>query len=120
MQNRAILHALEPEDGRNFDDGFDVVGRVEEGESLREDGEEDDAGGPDVDLGGLGGAFEEDFWGAKASCAGAVCAAGGTLIVFGVAGRWRLGCCFAGFYPCAARCRAVLTETVRGVGSFPL
>lgn len=69
----AGLHAFCSEDGSNFNHGFDIVGRVEEGESLRKDGEEHDACGPDVDLGALFGAFEEDFWGTETSCSGTIC-----------------------------------------------
>ncbi len=95
VQDCTVPHALHTENGRDLDDGFDVVSRVEKGETLREDGEEDDASGPNVDFWGLGGAFEEDFWGAEAAGAGAVGAAGGAVVVFGVAGGWGLGGGFA-------------------------
>ena len=95
VQKSAIPHALLPEDRRDLDDGFDVVGRVEEGEALCEDGEEDDACGPDVDFRGLGGAFQEDFGGAEASGAGAVGTSGGSGVVSGVAGGDGLCCSLA-------------------------
>lgn len=86
VQLRASLHALLPEDGGDLDDRVDIVRRVEKGEALAQDGEEDDAGGPDVDFGRLSGAFEENFGGAKTSCAGSVGPARGPLVVFGIAG----------------------------------
>lgn len=82
-----MLHAAPAEDAGDLDHGVDVVGRVEEGEAAGEDGEEDDAGGPDVDLGRLGGAFEEDFGGAEAPGAGSVGPFGGPGVLFAVAGR---------------------------------
>lgn len=85
MEDGAGFHFLLAVDGCDFDHGFDVVGRVEEGEAFGEDGEENDAGGPHVDFGGLGRAFEQYFGGAEASCAGPVGAAGGALVVFGIA-----------------------------------
>ncbi len=85
MHGGAHLHALAAEDAGDLDGGVDVVGGVEEGETACEQGEQDDAGGPDVDLGGLGGAFEEDFGGAEAAGASAVGAAGRSRVVFRVA-----------------------------------
>ena len=87
MHGGAHLHAFPAEDAGDLDHGVDVVGGVEEGEAARQEGQQDDAGGPDVDLGGLRGAFEEDFWGAEAAGAGAVGAAGGAGVVFRVACR---------------------------------
>ena len=87
MQQCARFHLALPPDGSDLDHGFDVVGGVEEREAAGEDGQEYDAGGPDVDFGGLLGAFEEDFGGAEASRSGSVCAPGGALVVFGVALR---------------------------------
>ena len=82
MEGRARAHAAFPEDGAKFDEGVNVVGGVEEGEAAGEEGEEDDARGPDVDLGGLGGAFEEDLRGAEAAGSRAIGAAGGAGVVF--------------------------------------
>ena len=68
----AGLHALLAEDAGDLDHGVDVVGRVEEGEAARQQGQQDHARGPDVDLGGLRRAFEEDFGGAEAAGSGSV------------------------------------------------
>ena len=86
VQDRTVAHPLYAENERDLDDDFDVIGRVKEGKALREDDEKDDVGGSDIDFEGLGGAFEEDFWGAKVAGAGAVGAAGRALIVFRVTG----------------------------------
>jgi hypothetical protein len=51
------LHFLPAEDAGHFDHGVDVICAVEEGESAGQEGEQDDAGGPDVDFCGLIGAF---------------------------------------------------------------
>ena len=69
----------------DLDEGLDVVGAVEEGEALAEDGEQDDARGPDVDLGRLLGALEEHLWRAEAPSAGAVGAPRGPGVGLGVA-----------------------------------
>ncbi len=82
----AHLHALPAEDAGHLDHGVDVVGGVEEGEAARQQGQQDHARGPDVDLGGLRRAFEEHFWGAEATGAGPVGAARGPGVVFRVAG----------------------------------
>lgn len=58
MEKRTAFHPLLPEDGCDLDHGFDVVGGIEEGEAFGEGGQEDDARGPDVDLGRLACAFE--------------------------------------------------------------
>lgn len=58
MEKRTLSYPSSPADGRNLDHGFDVVGGIKKGEAFREDGQEDDAGGPDVDLGRLAGAFQ--------------------------------------------------------------
>lgn len=87
MHGGAHLHALLAEDAGDLDHGVDVVGGVEEGEAAGQEGEEDDSRRPDVDLGGLRGAFEEDLGGAEAAGAGPVGAAGGAGVVFRVAGR---------------------------------
>lgn len=86
MRPRTHLHALLAEDAGDLDHGVHIVGGVEEGEAASQQGEEDDARGPDVDLGGLRGAFEEHLWGAEATGAGAIGAAGGAVVVFRVAG----------------------------------
>ena len=120
VQDRTVAHPLYAENGRDLDDGFDVISRVEEGKALREDGEEDDAGGPDIDFGGLGGAFEEDFWGAEAAGAGAVGAAGRALVVFWVTGGRGLVGSFAEVDFGAAGWGRVLAEAVGGVCAFTL
>lgn len=56
----------------NLDHGLDVVGRVEEGEPAGHDGEQDHTSGPDVELGGLLCAFEENLGGTEPTCAGAI------------------------------------------------
>lgn len=58
MEKRTLPHLVRPEDGRDLDHGFHVVGGIEEGEAFGEDGQEDDARGPDVDFGRLAGAFQ--------------------------------------------------------------
>ena len=112
VQDGAMLHALEPKDAGDLDNRLDIVGGVKEGEALGQDGQEDDAGGPDVDFGGLGGAFKEDLGGAKASRAGAVGAAGGAVVIFGVAGWRGLGGGFGEFNFGAAGRGRVLTEAM--------
>ena len=87
MQQGAGAHAPFAEDGRDLDHGVDVVARVEEGEALREHGQQDDAGGPDVDLARLRGALEQDLGGAEAAGAGAVGAARGPGVILGVGGH---------------------------------
>ncbi len=81
------LHSTDAEDGGDLDHGFHVVGGIKEREAFGEDGEQDDACGPDVDFGALFSAFEEHFWGSEAAGASSVCAARGTGVVFRVAGR---------------------------------
>ncbi len=82
----ADLHPLLAEDTGDFNHGVDVVGGVEEREAAGEESQKDHAGRPDVDLGRLRGAFEEDFWGAEAAGSGSVGAAGRSAVVLWVAG----------------------------------
>jgi hypothetical protein len=72
MELRTVPHAFVAVYRGDFDHGLDVVGGIEEGEASGEDSEQDYTGGPDVDFGGLLGAFEEHFWGAETSCSGSV------------------------------------------------
>lgn len=86
VQLAGEAHALAAEDGGDLDHGLDVVGAVEEGEALAEHREQDHAGRPDVDLGRLLGALEEDLGRAEAARAGAVGAARGPRVLLGEAG----------------------------------
>ncbi len=58
---------------------------MEEGKAARKYCEENDAGGPDVELGGLCSTFEENFWGAEATRARTVGSEGRPSVVFRVA-----------------------------------
>ena len=120
MQQAGRLQAPVAEDAGELEHGVDVVGRVEEGEAAGEHGEEDDAGGPDVDGGPLGGALEEDFGGAEAAGAGAVGAARGPGVVFGVRGRGAVQADVGVFDLVDACAGGVLADAVSGVGAFAL
>ena len=82
MEKRTLSHPLSPEDCGYLDHGVDVVGGIEEWKASGEDGQENDASGPDIDLGCLACAFQEDFWGPEAAGAGSVCSARGSCVAF--------------------------------------
>lgn len=54
-------------------------------ETSGKNGEQYDAGGPDVDLGRLRSTLEKDFWCAETSCSGTVGAARGPRVLFWIA-----------------------------------
>lgn len=114
------LHPPGAKDGGNLNHGLDVVGAVEEGEAAGHDGEEDDAGGPDVELGGLLGALEQDLGGTEATSSCTVGTAGGTGVVLWIA-VMRATVGKDGFFdPGTADVHIIMAEAWLGVDTFPL
>lgn len=120
MQQGTISHLLLPEDRSDLNQRVDVVCGIEKGETLAEDGEQDDADRPDVDLGRLRRAFQEHLGSPEPSGAGSVGTAGGPLVVLGIAGRWCLAERFAVFDLEPPILGAVLAKTVAAFRSFAL
>lgn len=88
MQDSHRPHALLSKNGRNLDHGLDVIRRVEEGEATREDSQENDTDAPNVDLGRLLGALEQNLWGAESSGPCAIRSPGRASVLFGIAVVW--------------------------------
>lgn len=121
MQQRARAHPPLAEDGGDLDHGVDVVARVEKGEALRQHGQQDHAHGPDVDLGRLRRAFEQDFGRAEAAGAGAVGAARGPRVVLGEGGDGGGVLCGVGVFDLGAAPRRGLgADAVGRVGALAL
>ena len=76
VKESSLLHALFAEDGAQLDEGINVISRVEERETLAEEGQEDDSTAPVVDQACLPSTFEKNFWGTEATRAGSGGAAG--------------------------------------------
>lgn len=85
VQLTGQFHSPGPKKRSDLDHGLDVVGAVEEGKTAGEDGEQNDASGPNVKLGGLLGALEEDLGGAEAASACTVGTTRRSCVIFGVA-----------------------------------
>lgn len=101
MKGRAGTHLGLSEDGGDLDYCVYVVGTVEEGEAFGEDGEQYDAGGPDVDFylllvensgggkwgrtGGLVGTLKQHLWSSEPTGASTIRTAGRARVVFWVA-----------------------------------
>lgn len=83
-----LAHALVAKDGGYLNHGVDVIGRIEEWKASGQDGQQDHAGGPDVNLCGLFCAFEQHLGGTETTCAGAVGSTRRPGIVFWVAVVW--------------------------------
>lgn len=115
-----IPHLLLSEDRSDLDQRVDVVCGVEKRETLAEDGEKNDADGPDVDLGRLRSAFQEHLGSPETPGTGSVGPAGGPLVVLGIAGRWCLAGRFAVFDLESSALGAVLAKTMAAFRSFAL